>query len=97
MFRLKITQLTILHSNSKLIYLIKDNMAHKRLHKHIVDSLERLVAEALLYLMKINEVIAAKIEAVDQRVTKDLITLLVQDRMKLENQFKKDVILFKTM
>lgn len=83
MFRLKITQLTILHSNSKLIYIIKDNLTHHRLHKHILDSLERLSVEALLYLMKINEVITSKIQAIDQNVTKDLIAILLSDRSKL--------------
>ena len=61
MFRLKITQLTILHSNNKINYLIKDNKQHQYLHRHIIDNLRKILVEGFLYLLKINYVLVKKI------------------------------------
>jgi hypothetical protein len=54
MFRLKITQLTILHCNNKISYIFRENQQRKSMHKHIMATLQKIVVEGLLYLLKVN-------------------------------------------
>lgn len=95
MFRLKITQLTILYSNKKITYIVSDNVKHHTLHPHILKCLQNLVMEGLLYLMKINEVISGKIGLVEESVVKELLDILLADRERLVTEFKRESEKFK--
>ena len=83
MFRLKITQLTILYSNKKITYIMSDKSKHHTVHPHVLKCLQNLVMEGLLYLMKINEVISGKIGQMEEDVVKELVTILQTDKERL--------------
>ena len=94
MLRLKITSLTILHSNTKIQYLIRQNKQHQSLHSHIIGSLRKIVVEGLLYLLKINYLLMKKIANYEQSIMKDLKKLLEADKNELIKVFHKQALLF---
>lgn len=89
MFRLKITQLTILYSNRKITYIVNDKTRSHSLHPHLLKCLQNLVMEGLLYLMKINDVISNKIILLEENVVKELIAILQADNEKLVSEFNR--------
>jgi len=89
MFRLKITQLTILYSNRKITYIVNDKTRSHSLHPHLLKCLQNLVMEGLLYLMKINDVISNKIILLEENVVKELVAILQADNEKLVSEFNR--------
>lgn len=63
MFRYKITELTILHCNRKITYLVRENKeeGRRQVHKHILEGLMRIVTEGLLYLLKVSQLVGQQI------------------------------------
>lgn len=95
MFRLKITQLTILYSNRKITYVVNDRTRSHTLHPHLVKCLQNLVMEGLLYLMKINDDITSKITQIEENVVKELLAILQADKEALLSEFNREAQIFK--
>lgn len=89
MFRLKITQLTILHCSNKISYIVRDNKKNKALHNHILNQLQKIVIEGYLYLLKINQLLTRKITNYEPSIMEGLNKILTIDKEQLLQAFRK--------
>jgi hypothetical protein len=90
MFRLKITELTILHCSNKISYIVRDNRENRRLHGHILSHLQKIVQEGYLYLLKINQLLVRKITHYEPSIMEGISKILANDREQLLAAFRKE-------
>lgn len=86
MYRCKITTLTVIHANHKIVHLL----AGKNIHPHLKQQLNKLVIEGFLFLLRVNALATARLDTHNSELISKLKLILNADRARILEEFKKN-------